>query len=246
MLYALATALQELIRDPTRRRRIASMGLERALAVYSQQRVVDDTYALYQKMIAARDLRERVTEIGMTTTARRRSAFTRLPRNSAIMPLMQVERPRAALNAQLLRINEGYRSAGIARYMLHLLREAPAAASDFDLDVFSTEPLAPQRLPGVTIRTTRMKAHKPLTRILWEQSLFALQLLQKNYALLHSLAYVSPLFNRTPSIVTIYDLRFYLYPEYFRPFHRLYLPLGTRISVRRGTAGCHYFGKHQA
>ena len=78
-----------------------------------------------------------------------------------------------------------------------------------------------------------MQVHKPLTRILWEQTLFALQLLRENYALLHSLAYVSPLLNRTPSVVTLYDLSFYLYPEYFRPFHRLYLQLGTRISVHR-------------
>src|SRR5689334_16677797 len=56
--------------------------------------------------------------------------------------LVQV-RPRAALNAQLLRFNEGYRSAGIARYIYHLLRELPDAADDIDLNVYATEPLAP-------------------------------------------------------------------------------------------------------
>lgn len=146
---------------------------------------------------------------------------------------MQVERPRAALNAQLLRINEGYRSAGIARYMFHLLRELPGAANAFQLDVYATEPLAPTLFPDVTIHTTRLPAHKPLARILWEQTLLPLDLLQQNYALLHSLAYVSPLINRTRTIVTLYDLSFYLYPEYFRPFHRLYLQWGTRFSIRR-------------
>src|SRR5438876_152842 len=136
---------------------------------------------------------------------------------------MQVERPRAALNAQLLRINEGYRSAGIARYMLHLLRELPAAANDFQLDLFATEPLAPSLFPNTTIHTTRLPAQKPLARIFWEQTVFALNLIQTNYALVHSLAYVSPFLNRHTSIVTLYDLSFYLYPEYFRPFHRLYL-----------------------
>ncbi len=149
------------------------------------------------------------------------------------MPVMQVERPRVALNAQLLRINEGYRSAGIARYMLHLLRELAPAAPDFQLNVYATEPLAPTVLSNVTIHTTPIPAHKPLARIFWEQTIFPLTLLQKNYSLLHSLAYVSPFLNRTRSIVTLYDLSFYLYPQYFRPFHRHYLQLGTRVSARR-------------
>jgi glycosyltransferase involved in cell wall biosynthesis len=152
--------------------------------------------------------------------------------NSDIIASVQDVRPRAALNAQLLRLNEGYRSAGIARYIFHLLRQLPQAAPDFVFDVFTTEPLAPTYLQNVNIRTTRLPVHKPLWRILWEQTLFAWAL-RDNYALLHSLAYVSPLLNRTPSIVTLYDLSFYLYPEYFRPFHRLYLQIGTRATVRR-------------
>jgi glycosyltransferase involved in cell wall biosynthesis len=148
------------------------------------------------------------------------------------MACVQVERPRAALNAQLLRLNEGYRSAGIARYIYHLLRQLPNAAADIALDVFATEPLAPALLPGVTIRATRLPVHKPLARIIWEQTFFALHLRNK-YALLHSLAYVSPFLNHTRSIVTLYDLSFYLYPEYFRPLQRLYLQIGTRASVRR-------------
>jgi glycosyltransferase involved in cell wall biosynthesis len=62
---------------------------------------------------------------------------------------------------------------------------------------------------------------------------FPIEFLKRSYALLHSLAYVSPVLNRTPSIVTLYDLSFFLYPEYFRPFHRLYLQWGSRHSARR-------------
>ena len=145
---------------------------------------------------------------------------------------MQVERPRAALNAQLLRLNEGYRSAGIARYIYHLLLELPRAVPEIALDVFATEPLAPERLKDVTVRATRLPVHKPLARIFWEQTFFPLSL-RNSYALLHSLAYVSPFLNRTRSIVTLYDLSFYLYPQYFRPMQRLYLQIGTRASVRR-------------
>ena len=149
------------------------------------------------------------------------------------MHLVQDERPRVALNAQLLRMNEGYRSAGIARYIYHLLRELPRAAPDLQLHVYSTEPEASTRLPDITIHTTRLPAHKPLARILWEQTVLPFELLQKNYALFHSLAYVSPFLNRTPTIITLYDLSFLLYPEYFRPFQRLYLKFGTRFSVAR-------------
>ncbi len=148
------------------------------------------------------------------------------------MAFVQAVCPRIALNAQLLRLNEGYRSAGIARYIFHLLRELPQALPDFALDVFATEPLAPSLLQNVRIRATRLPVHKPLWRIFWEQTLFAWALREK-YALLHSLAYVSPWLNRTPSIVTLYDPSFLIYPEYFRPFHRLYLTIGARAAARR-------------
>ena len=149
------------------------------------------------------------------------------------MHMMQGVLPRAALNAQLFRMNEGYRSAGISRYTYHLLRELPRAASDFELDVYSTAAQASQLFSNITLRTTRLPVHKPLARILWEQTLFAWNLFQKNYALLHSLAYVLPLLNATPSVVTVYDLSFIIYPEYFRPFQRLYLRLGTHTAIQR-------------
>lgn len=148
------------------------------------------------------------------------------------MKNVHAERPRVALNAQLLRLNEGYRSAGIARYIFHLLRALAPMADDFLLDVFATEPHAPALIPGAHFRTTRLPAHKPLARIFWEQTVLPFQL-RNNYTLLHSLAYVSPFFNSTPSIVTIYDLSFYLYPQYLRSLQRIYLQVSTRVSARR-------------
>lgn len=130
-------------------------------------------------------------------------------------------------------MNEGYRSAGISRYILQLLQALPAAVPELDLNVFATEPLAPQLLQDVTIHTTRLPVHKPLVRLIWEQTFFAFTLLRERFALLHSLAYVSPWLCRVPSVVTIYDLSFYLYPHYLRPMQRLYLQVGTRASVRR-------------
>lgn len=149
------------------------------------------------------------------------------------MPVVQVERPCIALNAQLFRSNQGYRSAGISRYIECLVRELPAALPEFDLNVYATDPLAPALLSNVALYKTRMAAHKPLVRILWEQTLFAWELAQKDYCLLHSLAYVSPFLNWTPGVVTLYDLAFFVYPQYFPPLQRLYLQVGTRLSTRR-------------
>lgn len=49
---ALAHALESLIQNETHRRELGARGRARALALYSQQRVVNDTYALYQTLNA--------------------------------------------------------------------------------------------------------------------------------------------------------------------------------------------------
>ncbi len=49
---ALANALDALIRDQARRIELGMMGRARALALFSQQRVVDDTYALYVQLMS--------------------------------------------------------------------------------------------------------------------------------------------------------------------------------------------------
>lgn len=50
---ALKHAIDELIHNPARRRELGTLGRVRALGVYSQQRVVDDTYTLYQELIGS-------------------------------------------------------------------------------------------------------------------------------------------------------------------------------------------------
>ncbi|MCZ7543730.1 MAG: glycosyltransferase family 4 protein [Anaerolineae bacterium] len=49
----------------------------------------------------------------------------------------------------------------------------------------------------------------------------------------HGMAFVTPLLSPCPSVVTVYDLSFMHYPEYFRPLNRLYLRLMTPLSCRR-------------
>lgn len=47
---ALARALDDLIQNPAQRKLLGARGCERALSLYSQRRVVDDTYTLYQTL----------------------------------------------------------------------------------------------------------------------------------------------------------------------------------------------------
>jgi glycosyltransferase involved in cell wall biosynthesis len=72
----------------------------------------------------------------------------------------------------------------------------------------------------------------PLIRILWEQAVLPFQLVKEGIDLVHSLAFVQPLFNPCPGVVTIYDLSFLLFPEGFNPWKRLYLRFMAPYSAR--------------
>ena len=149
--------------------------------------------------------------------------------NSRVRP----SRQRIALNAQLLDTSAGYRSAGIARYILNLLRALPFAAPDCELHVYTRETRAGDVFDRLHPHWTRLQTQKATTRILWEQLAFPLHLARTHFDLCHAMAYVSPLVSRTPSVVTVYDLSFVLYPDYFRSPNRIYLTWGTRISTSR-------------
>ncbi|MGB8646066.1 MAG: glycosyltransferase family 1 protein [Anaerolineae bacterium] len=146
---------------------------------------------------------------------------------------MQPFHPAIALNAQLVRLNAGYRSAGIARYIFNLLCALSALVPEYELHAFTGDRQASEALKPIQVHLTRWPTHSPIARIAWEQVLWPLELMRRRFALVHSLAFVSPLMNFDPSIVTVYDLSFILYPDYFRPFNRLYLKWGTQLSVAR-------------
>lgn len=142
-------------------------------------------------------------------------------------------RQRIALNAQLLRLDAGYRSAGIARYIFRLLRALSPQAADFEFHAYMVETGARDALDGIHLHLTRWPTQGPTARILWEQFAFPFHLARGHFDLCHSLAFISPFGSSTPSVVTVYDLSFILYPDYFRPLNRLYLGWGTRVSTRR-------------
>jgi glycosyltransferase involved in cell wall biosynthesis len=136
------------------------------------------------------------------------------------------------LNAQLLSLSASYRSAGISSYIYNLLRELPRAGGPYRYTAFTHE--ARWEPPaGMAAARTRWPTQRPAARIAWEQAVQPLAAAMRGVDLLHSLAYVLPLAWFGPTVVTILDLSFVLFPERFRPLNRLYLNLFTRLSARR-------------
>lgn len=140
--------------------------------------------------------------------------------------------PHVALNAHLLFGRASYRSAGIHQYIDQLLRHLPAAAPhwQFTVMVGAGEP----EMPGATLVRSRWPTTRPWVRILWEQLVQPLELWRRRPQLLHALAFVTPVFNPTPAVVTVYDLSFYLTPDQFaqRRAQRLYLAAFTAHACR--------------
>jgi glycosyltransferase involved in cell wall biosynthesis len=146
---------------------------------------------------------------------------------------------RIGLLAQLLSFDEGYRQAGVSRYIEYLLRYLPEELDPSDeLIVFAgssaRNPARVKALPS-TLRWnwTRWPTNRVPVRILWEQLSAPLAALSQEMGLLHAPVNVVPLLSRTPTIVTIHDLAFLEYPEQYPGFQRRYLAAMTRASTRR-------------
>jgi glycosyltransferase involved in cell wall biosynthesis len=136
------------------------------------------------------------------------------------------------LNAQLLSLESTYRSAGISWYIYHLLEHLPASSDEFRYTAFTGERKW-EPAHGMGAAWTRWPTRRPMVRIAWEQVLQPFALASRGVDLVHSLAYVLPAAWSGPSVVTILDLSFVLFPERFRPWNRYYLKLFTRLSARR-------------
>jgi glycosyltransferase involved in cell wall biosynthesis len=140
---------------------------------------------------------------------------------------------RIGINAHLLAQEEGYRRAGVSRYidnlLIHVLRNDPGG----DYTVFLNSRC------GLSLccnqKCSRLPTYRPLVRIFWEQFLQPLELVAENVALLHSPVNVQPLFLPCKGVVTVTDLSFMAFPESFRAFQRFYQSILTRLSVRRAS-----------
>ncbi len=138
--------------------------------------------------------------------------------------------PRVGLNAQLLSGAAGYRSAGIHRYIAELLYHLPLADPETAYTAFA--PRSSPHTGGVPVRSTRWPTARPIARIVWEQVFQPALVARERLDVLHGLAFVSPLIRPCPTVVTVHDLSFELFPKLFHNANGVYLRLLTRLSCR--------------
>jgi glycosyltransferase involved in cell wall biosynthesis len=140
---------------------------------------------------------------------------------------------RIALNAQLLSFADSYRSGGISRVIYHTLVEFGRDPRGHSFEVFVPQAPTANGWGSLTFHASGAQTTRPTRRILWEQTSFARQLRQMKPGLLHGMAYAVPVGWPGPSVVTVYDLSFLLFPKAFKPANRIYLAATTRATARR-------------
>jgi len=138
---------------------------------------------------------------------------------------------RVGINAHLLGEQEGYRRAGVSRYINNLLSHLLRLDPDGRYAIF-----VGHRCPSLPVRDqrpSRLPTQIPLVRIAWEQFVQPLVLLRERISLLHSPVNVQPVCLPCKGVVTVTDLSFLFFPQSFRAGQRVYQQLLTRMSARR-------------
>src|SRR5579871_388616 len=147
-----------------------------------------------------------------------------------------------AINAQLVSFSQSYRNAGVSRYTYTLLDGLSERATDQRYTAFvnAGEAQAAQAssLAGrsnLELVPAGAATRSPIQRIRWEQTALPGELARRGVQVFHSPVNVLP--ERLPcaSVVTIHDLAFMRYPQYFRPARRTYQRIFTARSARRAT-----------
>ncbi len=143
---------------------------------------------------------------------------------------------RIGVNALLLSAAHSYRNAGISHYIRTLLgglsrfdqvHEYLVMVSD--LATFHDLPLSSQ----MTLRQANWPSSHPVGRICWEQLIAPALMRQAEVDLWHAPMHVLPLWLPCPGIITLHDLAFLRFPEFFSPSRRCYQAMLTRRSAGR-------------
>ena len=129
-------------------------------------------------------------------------------------------------------LEESYRGAGISWYIYNLLRSLPAADPELRYTAFLRESRFSSR-QEMQIRRSGWSTAVPAGRIVWEQLVAPFALRRDRIDLFHAMAFVAPLLSPCPTVVTVLDLSFLLYPSAFKSLKRTYLRWMTALSVRR-------------
>ncbi|HLY31012.1 MAG TPA: glycosyltransferase family 1 protein [Ktedonobacterales bacterium] len=147
-----------------------------------------------------------------------------------------------AINAQLVSFGQTYRNAGVSRYTAMLLEGLNALGdesadmrftafmSKAEADAAQTDAI--RQTERVRLASSRWPTNHPTQRILWEQLALPGMLRRMDAQVFHAPVNILPLRLPCASVVTVHDLAFLRYPQYFRPARRLYQRFFTRQSVR--------------
>jgi glycosyltransferase involved in cell wall biosynthesis len=149
---------------------------------------------------------------------------------------------RVAINAQLVSFSQTYRNAGVSRYTYTLLdglshsngnQRYTAFVSEAEARAAAHSPLGATGM--VDLVPSTWPTARPPQRIAWEQVALPGELRRTHADVFHSPVNVLPQRLPCASVVTVHDLAFVHYPQYFRPARRLYQRVFTRRSVRAAT-----------
>lgn len=123
------------------------------------------------------------------------------------------------INTALRASGGGYRQTGVSRYLTELTRSLRAtAAGDDTITEF-----------GLKLGPIGRRAS---TRILWEQSLLAADILRHRLDVFHGPVNALPVALRVPGVVTVHDLAFLRYPQHLPAARRAWLIGAIRHSAR--------------
>jgi glycosyltransferase involved in cell wall biosynthesis len=138
-------------------------------------------------------------------------------------------RPRIAIDAHMV----GTQETGNETYVVNLLRALPGVDRDaqFCYQALALNPNIMQAHlgDGVNVETVRVRPASSLVRIPASVPLLALR---ERFDLLH-MTYVVPPISPCPVVVTVHDISYRLYPQYFPPRVRWMLSLLVPFSMRR-------------
>lgn len=147
-----------------------------------------------------------------------------------------------AINAQLVSFGETYRNAGVSRYTYTLLEALSQVEDDLTCTVYinaseavpaATSPLG--HSPRLRLVPSRWSTSSAARRVLWEQTDLPHAARHSGAQIFHAPVNVLPENIGLPSIVTIHDLAFVHYPQFFPPARRIYQRLFTARSARHAT-----------
>ena len=139
---------------------------------------------------------------------------------------------RIGINAHLLSGEADYRRAGIHQYIAQVLRHLPQDVHQTHL-VFTQQKSELSKHPNIELLPSTWPTERRLARILWEQTAWPWLAARQKLELLHAMAFVTPIFTRRPTVVTVFDLSFLKFPDRFPTLQRLYLSNQTARSCHK-------------